>query len=278
MRMVSKYYAASLKRLLGDKYMKTLTCLIMGLIFSATAMAETASQNKAEFCADRENTEYYQKFLLNKENRLSFTNHGGLANGGVCWWHSRFTRKAAYLAIYRPELPKPSKEEAYDIVLAIRMGNKVVEVPGYRNLYEFSRDFKDIIQQRLERWQVGDGFMRQQWTVGLWGASQVSADEMRERMDELYEEVVENNDVAYQVLQIKGVVAHAWLVVDMERTANGYNIQVIDSNYMTPTTYSYRHGMTNLRSPYWGQFVPRTGKKSEMNKMKKIVSKFCKNI
>ncbi|TNE97583.1 MAG: hypothetical protein EP326_11205 [Deltaproteobacteria bacterium] len=258
--------------------MKTLTCLALGLLFSATAMANTASQNKAEFCADRESAEYYQKLLLNKENRLSFTNHGGLANGGVCWWHSRFTRKAAYLAIYRPELPKPSKEEAYDIVLAIRMGNKVVEVPGYRNLYEFSRDYKDVIQQRLERWQVGDGFMRQQWTVGLWGASQVSADEMRERMDELYEEVVENNDVAYQVLQIKGVVAHAWLVVDMERTANGYELQVIDSNYMTPTSFSYTHGMTNLRYPYWGQFVPRTGKKSEMNKMKKIVSKFCKNI
>lgn len=256
--------------------MKTLTYLVLGLMLSATAMGNTASQNKAEFCADRENPEYYQKLLLNDENRLSFTNRGGLVNGGVCWWHSRFTRKAAYLAIFRPDLPKPTKDEAYDIVLAIRMGRKVVEVPGYRNLYEFSRAHRDVIQQRLERWQVGDGFMRQQWAVGLWGGSRVSAEELSERMDDLYEEVVEDNDVAYQVLQIKGVVAHAWLVVDMEKTAKGYNLLVIDSNSMSTKVYRYQRGMTNFNYPYWGRFVPRTGKKSELIKMKKTISKFCK--
>ncbi|MCO4793661.1 MAG: hypothetical protein KC493_08120 [Bacteriovoracaceae bacterium] len=257
--------------------MKTIVCLLFGLLLSTQAFAETASQNKAEFCADRESSTYYQKLLLNSENRLSFTNRGGLANGGVCWWHSRFTRKAAYLAIYRPDLDKPTKDEAYDIVMSIRLGRKVVIVPGYRNLKEFSRDFRSVIQQRLERWQVGDGFMRQQWLVGVWGGSRVSSDELRERMDKLYEEVVENNDVAYQVLQIKGIVAHAWLVVDMERTANGYRVQVIDSNYLSPKTFTYRHGDTNFNYPYWGRFVPRTGKKREMKKMKKIVSKFCKN-
>lgn len=276
MRIESKDYVEALFYLLGDKYMKTLTYLVLGLLLSATAFAETASQNKAEFCADRENAEYYQKLLLNDENRLSFTNRGGLVNGGVCWWHSRFTRKAAYLAIFRPELPKPNKKEAYDIVLAIRMGRKVVEVPGYRNLKEFSRAHRDVIQQRLERWQIGDGFMRQQWTVGLWGGSTVSAEEMKERMDELYEEVVENNDVAYQVLQIKGVVAHAWLVVDMEKTATGYDLLVIDSNSYSSKVYRFREGMNHMNYPYWGRFVPRTGKKNELRKMKKIVSKFCK--
>jgi len=276
MRSELKDYVEDLFYLLGDKYMKTLTCLIIGLLFSAAATAETASQNKAEFCADRENPEYYQKLLVNDENRLSFTNRGGLLNGGVCWWHSRFTRKAAYLAIFRPELPKPNKKEAYDIVLAIRMGRKVVEVPGYRNLKEFSRAHRDVIQQRLERWQIGDGFMRQQWAVGAWGRSTVSADEMKERMDDLYEEVVENNDVAYQVLQIKGVVAHAWLVVDMEKTATGYDLLVIDSNSYSSKVYRFREGMNHLNYPYWGRFVPRNGKKKELKKMKKIVSKFCK--
>lgn len=256
--------------------MKTLTYIVLGLILSATAIGETASQNKAEFCADRENPEYYQKLLLNDENRLSFTNRGGLVNGGVCWWHSRFTRKAAYLAIFKPELPKPNKKDAYDIVLALRMGRKVVTVPGYRNLYEFSRAHRDVIQQRLERWQIGDGFMRQQWAVGLWGSSTVSAEELKERMDDLYQEVVEDNDVAYQVLQIKGVVAHAWLVVDMEKTATGYDLLVIDSNSYSSKVYRYREGMNHLNYPYWGRFVPRTGKKRELRKMKKIVSKFCK--
>ena len=41
--------------------MKTLTCLVLGLLMSASATAATASQNKAEFCADRENAEYYRK-------------------------------------------------------------------------------------------------------------------------------------------------------------------------------------------------------------------------
>jgi hypothetical protein len=261
--------------------MKTFKYLVLGLLLSTAtfdyAHAEaTASQNKAEFCADRENPEYYQKLLLNEENRLSFTNRGGLVNGGVCWWHSRFTRKTAYLAIFRPELPKPSKKKAYDIVLALRMGRKVVTVPGYRNLYEFSRAHKDVIQQRLERWQIGDGFIRQQWAVGLWGGSTVSAKELKERMNKLYKEVVGDNDVAYQVLQIKGVVAHAWLVVDMEKTATGYNLLVIDSNTHSSKVYRYREGMNHLTYPYWGRFVPRTGKKSELRKMKKIVYNYCK--
>ena len=115
-----------------------------------TFSANSASQEEVKFCAEND----VQKKISNSNNRLSFTNSGGLVNGGVCWWHSRFTRNANYVAVFSPDKAKPHNKtmrrpkkparkspikrlpapgSVKYILKQIKYG-KVVEIPGYKNL------------------------------------------------------------------------------------------------------------------------------------------------
>ncbi|MGK5087603.1 hypothetical protein WDW86_08600 [Bdellovibrionota bacterium FG-2] len=103
--------------------------------------------------------------------RLSFSNQGGAFSSGVCWWLSRFQRAALYLARFYPELPKPTADEARKLIRRLAQMNEVVEIPGYRNIFDFSCDFSTLIQRRLERWQILDGIFRFAWIEGIRGKS-----------------------------------------------------------------------------------------------------------
>ena len=249
--------------------------LSIGLFASNLALGATASTTSAAFCADRKSDSYTKELVGQRSNQISFTNRGGLVNGGVCWWHSRLTRKFAYLAVFRPDLPKPTNKKAEKIIKDIRMG-KVTEVPGFSNLFDFSRAFSAEIQDRLEKWQKGDGFLRQQWTVGLWGSSETSSERLKERMDDLYQYVEVEKKLAYQMLQIRGITSHAWLVLNVEKVENGYDLEVLDSNYTSTNTIRYRYGQETINS--YGGLVPITGKKAELRKLEKAVSKYCKKL
>jgi len=249
--------------------------LAAGLIVTNYALGATASTSAENFCSDRKAVRYTKDLVANRKNQISFTNRGGLVNGGVCWWHSRLTRKFAYLAIYRPDLPKPTNAEAAKIIKKIRLGN-VTEVPGFSNLYDFSREFRAEIQDRLEKWQIGDGFMRQQWTVGLWGSSSTSAEKLKERMDDLYEYVEKEGKLAYQMLQIRGITSHAWLVLNVEKTSDGYIMEVLDSNYTSTSKIRYRYGQERINS--YGGLVNITGKKAELRRLEQAVKKYCKKL
>jgi hypothetical protein len=133
--------------------MKTTLLAMAALACSFQALAQGPSLSAESFCADRKNIDFVKDLTLSSNNLMSFTNHGGLANGGVCWWHSRFQRNALYLTLYKPDLPKPNDEETRDIVAAIRAGDAVVEIPGYKNFAEFSKDKEAAIQRELEKWQ-----------------------------------------------------------------------------------------------------------------------------
>lgn len=257
--------------------MKLMTLTALGAAFlSLQAQANiTASTSPRSFCSDRKDNNYFQDLLKIEENQLSFTNQGGLANGGVCWWHSRFTRNALYVAVYRPELRRPTVDQAEEIIKDIRKAKHVVTVPGFSNLREFSRAFRPQIQRELEKWQKGDGFIRQQWIVGLSGAREVEAEELKEKMDELYDYVVGEKNIAYQRLSMPGVVAHAWLVKDMHKTANGYDLMIHDSNYLGTTKWTYKEGMTKFDYSFYGKFVPYIERERELRGLKKVVRKFC---
>ncbi|WP_372654794.1 hypothetical protein [Halobacteriovorax sp.] len=252
---------------------KTLLALSIG--FCTLTSVNTFAESKASFCAGRKSVRSLKRQVLQRDNLLAFRNQGGLINGGVCWWHSRFQRNAMVTARFRPELDYPSEREVKKIIKAIRKGKKVVEVPGYRSINDFSYSNADLIQRELEKWQKGDGFLRQQWAVGLWGSHEVSEEELKERMDDLYSYVKGEGRIAYQMLQIDGIDSHAWLVFDMEKTSNGYRLQVLDSNYQRSQIYTYREGMTSFDHDHYGSFVPYTGKKSEHEKSFKAVEKYC---
>lgn len=256
-----------------------LTLLAMALLacsFSAMASWTTPSQSMGQFCADRDSGEFVKDLTINYENLMGFNNRGGIGNGGVCWWHSRFQRNALYLTIFKPAERTPNLKEAQLIIEKIRAGKEIITIPGYRNFFEFSLDWRSTIQKELEKWQKSDGILKFNWVVGLSGSSVVKADKMQEMMDELYEYVEGEGNIAYQKLQIKGIVAHAWLVVRMNKVDNGYDLEVIDSNFAKQTNiYKYRSGMTNFNHPDYGNFTPYLEREKELDNVKLAILKEC---
>lgn len=253
--------------------MKYLPLFLLLTSFSVSAFVP--SQSKEEFCADRIDKSFVKDLAQHSSNLMSFANHGGIVNGGVCWWHSRFQRNALYLTYYNPSLPKPDRQQAIALIRDIRNQDGITEIPGFNNFSEFSMAFEKEIQAELERWQKFES-IRFTWIRGLRGASSVSADWMKELMDNLYEEVVTNNHIAFQKLQMKGLTAHAWLVVNMQKTTDGYDLEVIDSNNPNATSYyQYRTGDTHLQYPYIGQFVPYLENVNEMNWINESIKEEC---
>ena len=95
-------------------------------------------------------------------------------------------------------------------------------------------------------------------------------------MDELYEYVEVEGSIAYQKLQIKGITAHAWLVINMHKVSNGYDLEVLDSNFPNQTIiYNYREGMISFSNGHYGNFVPYLERKAEMNTIKMTILKKC---
>lgn len=257
--------------------MKSTILALAALVCSFSVMAgNTPSQSMDQFCADRSDTNFAKDLTKNGSNLMAFRNHGGLANGGVCWWHSRFQRNSLYLTIYKPAEQRPTAEEAAVLVEKIRDGKEIVVIPGYRNFAEFSAYHEAQIQRELEKWQKGDGIIKFNWVIGLKGAAEVQPTEMKKMMDELYEYVEEQGNVAYQKLQIKGIVAHAWLVINMKKKSNGYDLEVLDSNFPNQTSiYRYTEGMTSFHHYAYGTFTPYLERTGEMDKLVLTVLKKC---
>ncbi len=255
--------------------MKLLATIALFGLLSSIQASNTAT-SKREFCQNNKSQFHHRDLLKTRDSRIAFRNQGGFFGGGTCWWHSRFTRNAAYLTIFRPELEKPSKEETYKIIHKIRLGKSVVTVPGYTDLLEFTYENEDLVQKQLNAWQRHDSLVNMGWLQGLLGSTKNSPKRFKKKMDKLYKSVVDGN-VVFQVLQLKGVVAHAWLVVDMEKTPKGYDLVVVDSNYPRSTNfYRFEEGMKSFHYSGWGNFIPYTYKKSELKRIKRIGRKFCK--
>ncbi len=233
--------------------------------------------SKEEFCGKTADPDYFRGLIMDPANRISFRNAGGLINGGVCWWHSFLEQRQIYLTVYRPELPKPTKEQVTGILDSYLRGNAVVEMPGYGNFYDFSLEWHELIQQMLNRWQITDG-LTGSWLNGLAGSSKVSSEELRDRMDALFKEVDGRKRIVWQKLQFPGITAHAWLVADMSRTDYGdygYKLTVIDSNYSRPYTVSYFYGDTAISVPGYPNFVGYTQHLRELDKISRAQKKYC---
>jgi len=233
------------------------------------------SWSTTRFCDASRSPDFSATVLSESNNRLSFTNQGGLLGGGVCWWHSRFTRNAIYKAKFNPNAVAESEKQTKEIIKAIRKGDKVITINGYANLKEFSRINEELIQKELESWQRYDGFIRQQWVVGLWGWHRLPAQKMKARVEHLYDYVKRQSNIAYLKLQIKGITAHSWLVTDMQKMSDGYDLKIIDSNYRYPISYRYRFGDRSFETPSYGDVVPYLGKVKENQQNKSIRSSYC---
>ncbi len=235
---------------------------------------ETPPRSGKEFCARLENYNYFQRLILGSENRLSFKNAGGLGGGGVCWWHSRLNQRQIYLTVFRPELSKPSEKRVLEIFSGYFWGDRVVEIPGYNNFYDFSMDWRELLQRKLNEWQFVDG-LAGAWINGLAGGTSMAPEKLKAGMDILFEEVNNSKRIVWQKLQLPGITSHAWLVTQMSREDDGYTLTVVDSNYSSAYTVRYREGKGVLSVPGYPDFVPYTEFLGDFNKIRRAQENYC---
>lgn len=244
---------------------KLLTHLILPFLFILPAFSMTIPDNKQDFCARYDsltNGQELEKEIIlelstDPANLMAFKNDGGLFNGGVCWWHSRFQRNILYLGIFRPDLPRPGKQAIVKIISQIRQGTSVVVIPGHHNFSEFSEVNKKLIQSELNKWQLYDGVILGSWIDGLKGDTQVEPSKLSKMVGEIYQYVTQKKKIAYEKLQIKGITSHAWLIVGMKSTPTGMEVGFIDSNSPRMSkNYTYQTGDKSFFIKGYGNFVP----------------------
>jgi hypothetical protein len=229
-----------------------------------------------EYCAAAYHGDSFKELLTDgQENYLWNYNHGGLFGGGVCWWHSRLERSATYLSVFRPDLPKAGASMARWIIENWVDNSAVVEVPGYRNLEEFSRDYESMIQSRLQSWQREEGILKFAWIKGLKGAVALTPDSMKSNMDYLYADVMKSHRMTWVKIQVKGIGTHAWLIVSMTPVAGGgYDLVVADSNRRGALEVQYRYGDSQLSTSV-GMGVPTLGEYKDFYKVSNAVRRYC---
>lgn len=252
--------------------MKLLIALF--LFTTSTSFAAIFPQTKEVFCERFDNKTAVKELSTTKENLLSFKNQGGIFDGGVCWWHSRFQRNLLYLAIFHPE--KKRDQNPQQLINQIRLAREIVHINGFKNVEEFSQVYKKQIITELENWQLYEGVVLSAWIQGLKGNHSIAPQEMLTRMNALYSYVANNHKIAYQKLQIKGITAHAWLVTDIKKTNYGYVLGVIDSNRPNQSMmYTYTIGDRSFSSKSYGSFVPYLEFTREEERLVTIAKKYC---
>lgn len=219
-------------------------------------------------------------YLETPQSRISFKNRGGLLNGGVCWWHSRLQRASAYLADFKPSLPKPSKADIALIIRQLKSMSKIVTIPGYADFYSFTKENEAEVQKVLEIWQREDGFFNMQWVRGISGQYELPAADMKVRMDTLHDQFLKSPHPAWIMAQIKGIESHSFLLLSMNPVANGYELEVIDSNVPSQRKYfTYQVGQKFLQHPKEKySFVPYLGFQKDYQLIEASVEKRCGNV
>lgn len=235
--------------------------LLIALVIGMLDARQTLADSIPSVCERNHVTTL--ELLRERSNRLSFGNQGGLIDGGVCWWHSRFERAASYLADFHPELPKPSRKQARRICNDLSH-MRVTRIPGYENLAQFSRDFESEIQSELNEWQLRDGFLKQEWIRGLSGKTKTTATKLRKHMNQIVARFKKNPHPLFLMLQFPGITSHAYLLIDATKTAEGYELDVIDSNhpgsirtqvYLSGDPSLYDHGTPFIPYPGFNQDI-----------------------
>ena len=208
-------------------------------------------------------------------NLLCFGSRGGLLGKGVCWWHSRFTRNALYLAWFRPEQRPPGTEAARSIVKTIMKAEGVVDVPGYSNLCDFSSDHQDAIQKTLERRQLFEGLVKFAWVDGLWGPSATTWDGLRREMVRIAD-VTSSLGLAYAKFQVPGLDAHAVLINGVEELdGGGFRACYLDSVSRREESFVLGPGDRQVELSSGMRGVPHLQRTGELQRLRCMMRKFA---
>ncbi|MGE3975204.1 MAG: hypothetical protein AB7F59_11830 [Bdellovibrionales bacterium] len=252
-----------------------ITILIPAILLQSFAVI-AAPHSRAQFCELRKNPSYFIEQARDVTNHLAFSNYGGLFNGGVCWWHSLFQRASLYLVVFRPELSKPALTQAKLLIHSIAAGKRVIEIPGYSNMLDFSRDYESLIQSKLEEWQKIDGFLKFAWIQGLSGSTSTSPDIIKRNITQFHTLLTTQYEIPWVMLQLKGIASHSILPVGINTTSIGVTIPHLDSNYIGRVLqFSYVFGERSLYTSGYGHFVPYLGRHSDFSYFYRAANEYC---
>jgi hypothetical protein len=235
-----------------------------------------AATSLGEFLRNAGRLEYVRSLAADPEsgpntNLLGFTNGGGLLDKGVCWWHSQLTRAALFLSYFEPERPEPDGRGVRRIVRSLLAADRVVPIPGFSCLRDFSLANRTLVQSLLDRRQLRDGVLLFAWVNGLWGSSEASPRVMKSLMDAIHAETGSAGP-AYVKLQIPGWDAHSWIVTEtLPVGEGGYLCRYLDSNLPGAGEWLYEPGMTAISGRRGVPYLQRTG---ELRRMKRVIARF----
>lgn len=206
----------------------------------------------------------------------SFANPPGKMSIGLCWWHSRLQRSASYLAVFNdPAGDKPSDKEKLKILKKLRDNKSVVEISGYKNWFEFTKDNHKMIDTFLSDWQITDT-LKFKFLNGLRAPRHQSPENFAKTMDEIYQEVMVYDRVLYTMISIWGPMNHGWLVLNVEKTQNGYVLSVIDSNFVGQIKeIRWNRGEPNINAIYSDDMGISIQQQYDFRRIAKALRNYC---
>ena len=218
-----------------------------------------------------------QAKLMRISSRISFENDGGLFGKGVCWWHNRLQRSSALLAECRPEEPRPVGPVLTNILHRLRTMDRVVIIPGYQDFLSFTQDHQAQVQDLLDDWQKIDGFLNFEWLRGISGHSRLDPAALKKQMDKVFTSFRSSPYPIWIMAQIKGITSHSFLVLGMEETVYGYELDLLDSNEPLDTIkVAYSEGEERLYHPIGKYtFVPYVGFQNDFKVIGKSLGAYC---
>jgi hypothetical protein len=250
---------------------------LIGLSFVTQSFA-SSSQNKKDFCAlTRE--DFIAQFQTSGE-RLAFPNPAGYLDIGLCWWDAMFQRSSVYLTVFRPDLPSPTDVTAKQIISDIIHARKVIEIPGFKNMFDFSTQYQAFITHALSDWQLEDGFIKQKWIIDLIGTDKTSGQNLGAHMDQIYQSFMTTKTVPFVRIKLGRVVSHALLFLGMTPLPNngGYQLEILDVNYPDQTmsaTYDRGTDWLSLPNEDISQAVPYLAFESQTTHFEEAIQAYC---
>lgn len=226
---------------------------------------------KRRYCAEYDANAIGQRILNDPNaNTLAFENPPGTFRTYLCWLHSRFQRSATYLTNYRPELPRPNRNQAIDIISQIVAHRNVVEIPGFRNLNEFSTVYREEITAALNSMATGCFFNPGDCGARITDPYHPSPSDLRTTMDDLYDRVVRSRgDIQFlrvrrlrdEPLIANGFRSHAVNLLSMDPIYDDPQHPERDFDRASPREYRNpitRHPITGYRLRWLDSNSPHT--------------------
>ncbi len=107
----------------------------------------------------------------------------------------------------------------------------------------------------------------------FWGI--IFEQEIIPQMNKIYSKFTRSLPGLWVMLQMPGVVSHAFLILEMKKAASGYHLKIIDSNRPKLTReidYQYGDHSLELGST---PFVPYVGFQNDFKKINFAIQRFC---